>query len=95
MTEKKPVDNADRVLPQKNLPPGTTLGGLYFASDSTVLSMHSGDVAAHGVYMSLDNLDKSTRASISENTWILVAYIPKSKFKHTMMSQPKGFVDAR
>lgn len=69
---------------QKDLPPGTTLGGLYFASDSTVLSMHSGDVAAHAVYMSLANLDKSMRANISENTWVLVAYIPKSKFKHTM-----------
>ncbi|KAF8606747.1 hypothetical protein BDV93DRAFT_436593 [Ceratobasidium sp. AG-I] len=69
---------------QNRLPPGTTHGGLYFASDATQLSMHSGDVAAHGVYMSLANLDKSTRASISENAWILIAYIPKSKFQYTM-----------
>lgn len=46
--------------------------------------MHSGDVAAHGVYMSLANLDKSTRASIRENAWILIGYIPKSKFHFTM-----------
>ncbi|KAG9077654.1 hypothetical protein FRC06_008786, partial [Ceratobasidium sp. 370] len=69
---------------QNTLPPGTTLGGLLFASDSTQLSTHSGDVAAHAVYMSLANIDKSTRVSTSENAWILVAYIPKSKFTHTM-----------
>lgn len=40
---------------KRTLPPGTTLGRLYFASDSTQLSMHSGDVAAHGVYMTLAN----------------------------------------
>jgi hypothetical protein len=57
---------------------------MYLASDSTQLSTHSGDVAAHAVYTTLANLDKSTRARTSENAWILVAYIPKSKFKQTM-----------
>jgi hypothetical protein len=57
---------------------------MYLASDSTQLSTHSGDVAAHAVYMTLANIDKATRASTSENAWILVAYIPKSKFKETM-----------
>ncbi|KAF8594555.1 hypothetical protein BDV93DRAFT_407398, partial [Ceratobasidium sp. AG-I] len=74
------------------LPPGTTHSGLYFASDATQLLMHSSDVAAHGVYMTLANLDKSTQASISENAWILIAYIPKSKFQYTMAqyeTQPK------
>lgn len=46
--------------------------------------MHSGDVAAHAVYMSLANLDMETRASTSGGAWILVAYIPKSKFEHAM-----------
>jgi hypothetical protein len=69
---------------QNTLPPGTTFGGLLFASDSTQLSTDSGDVAAHAVYMTLANIDKSMRASTSENAWILVVYIPKSKFKHTM-----------
>jgi hypothetical protein len=68
------------------LPTGTTLGGVMLASDATQLSTHSGDVAAHAVYMSLANIEKSTRASTSENAWILVAYIPKSKFEHTMAS---------
>ncbi|KAG8700371.1 hypothetical protein FRC08_004741 [Ceratobasidium sp. 394] len=69
---------------QETLPIGTTLGGLIFASNSTQLSTHSGDVAAHAVYMTLANLDKSTRASTSENGWILVAYIPKDKFHRTI-----------
>ncbi|KAG8690048.1 hypothetical protein FRC08_010693 [Ceratobasidium sp. 394] len=69
---------------QKTLPTGTTLGGILLASDSTQLSTHSGDVAAHAVYMSLANTDQSTRASTSENAWILVAYIPKSKFTDVM-----------
>jgi hypothetical protein len=36
------------------------------------------------VYVTLANLDKSTRAKTSENAWILVAYIPKSKYQYTM-----------
>ncbi|KAG9088048.1 hypothetical protein FRC06_002250, partial [Ceratobasidium sp. 370] len=69
---------------QKMLPASTTLGGILIASDSTQLSMHSGDVTAHAVYMSLMCLDKETRASMGENGWILVAYIPKSKFTNIM-----------
>ncbi|QRV92596.1 hypothetical protein RhiJN_20614 [Ceratobasidium sp. AG-Ba] len=69
---------------QDSLPIGTTLGGLIFASDATQLSTHSGDVAAHAVYMTLANLDKTTRASTSARSWILVAYIPKSKFLRTV-----------
>lgn len=57
---------------------------MLLASDATQLSTHSGDVAAHAVYMSLANLDKSTRANTSEHAWILVAYIPKSKFQHAI-----------
>ncbi|KAG8701101.1 hypothetical protein FRC09_005560 [Ceratobasidium sp. 395] len=69
---------------QETLPRGTTYGGIFMASDSTILSTHSGDVAAHAVYMTLANLDQSVRASTSEDAWVLVAYIPKSKFQHAM-----------
>ncbi|KAG9093482.1 hypothetical protein FRC06_011503 [Ceratobasidium sp. 370] len=78
---------------QKTLPPGTTLGGILLASDSTQLSTHSGDVAAHAVHASLTNFDKSTRANTSENAWILVAYILKSKFTDimsTVQHRPKA-----
>jgi hypothetical protein len=57
---------------------------MILASDATQLTTHSGDVAAHAVYMSLANLDKSTRANTSKNAWVLVVYIPKSKFQLTM-----------
>jgi hypothetical protein len=80
----KLVVKVDVYKSQETLPPGTTYGGMLLASDATQLTTHSGDVAAHTVYMSLANLDKSTRASTSEHAWILVAYIPKSKFQHTM-----------
>lgn len=66
---------------------------MLLASDATQLTTHSGDIAAHAVYMSLANLDQSTRASMGENTWILVAYIPKSKFKRkmaTMENRPEA-----
>lgn len=56
------------------------------ASDSTVLSPHGGSVTAHTVYATLANIDKSVRSWTSENTWILVAYIPKSKFENTMVA---------
>ncbi|KAG8788454.1 hypothetical protein FRC12_014553 [Ceratobasidium sp. 428] len=69
---------------QESLPDGTTWGGLLFASDSTILSTHSGDVEVHAVYMTLANIDGSVRASTSEDAWVLVAYIPKSKFENTM-----------
>lgn len=51
-------DDATRLF-ENPWTPGTTHGGLYFASDATQLSMHSGDVAAHGVYMSLANQNQS------------------------------------
>ncbi|KAG9081790.1 hypothetical protein FRC06_005391, partial [Ceratobasidium sp. 370] len=78
---------------QNTLPHGTMYGRILLASDSTQLLTHSGDVAAHAVYLSLANIDKATWASTHKNAWILVAYIPKSKFNHTMAkleSQPKA-----
>ncbi|KAG9122175.1 hypothetical protein FRC07_001560 [Ceratobasidium sp. 392] len=46
-------------LRQRLLKPGTTLGTVVVMSDATQLSMFSGDVSAHGVYMSLANIDKA------------------------------------
>ncbi|KAG8707269.1 hypothetical protein FRC09_001928 [Ceratobasidium sp. 395] len=47
-------------------------------------SLPAGTTLAHAVYMTLANLDKTTRASTSARSWILVAYIPKSKFLRTV-----------
>lgn len=55
-------------------------------SDATQLTMFSGDVTAHGVYMSLGNIDKEVREDISEGAWMLVAYIPKSNWEKTLAS---------
>jgi hypothetical protein len=52
-------------------------------SDSTILSKYTGGVQAHGLYMSLGNIDKSVREDISQGAWMLVAFIPKSNFEKT------------
>ncbi|KAF8593504.1 hypothetical protein BDV93DRAFT_397329, partial [Ceratobasidium sp. AG-I] len=69
---------------QRNLQPGTTLGAGILMSDATVLTQFSGDVQAHGVYMSLGNIDKEVRADISKGAWLLVAIIPKSKWDKSL-----------
>jgi hypothetical protein len=58
-------------------------------SDSTRLSLFSGNAAAHVLYMSLGNIDKDVRSHISNGAWILVAYIPKSKFELTLAKNEK------
>lgn len=55
-------------------------------SDATQLTMFSGDVTAHGVYMSLGNIDKEVREDVSQGAWVLVAYIPKSNWEKTLAS---------
>jgi hypothetical protein len=43
----------------------------------------------HALYMSLGNIDKDVRSHISNGAWILVAYIPKSKFELTLAKNEK------
>ncbi|KAF8593869.1 hypothetical protein BDV93DRAFT_426036, partial [Ceratobasidium sp. AG-I] len=69
---------------QRDLQPGVTLGAGILMSNATVLSHFSGDVQAHGVYMSLGNIDKDVRANISNGAWVLVAIIPKSKWDKSL-----------
>ncbi|KAG9079471.1 hypothetical protein FRC06_007708 [Ceratobasidium sp. 370] len=73
---------------QRTLPLGTTLGAGILMSDATQLSMFTGDVSVHGVYMSLGNIDKDIRADISKGAWLLVAIIPKSKWSKTLAALP-------
>jgi hypothetical protein len=70
---------------QPCIPVGTTLGGVIFTSDKTRLTMHTGDVAAHGLYMLLANINKSVRSQDSHNTWLLIAYAPTSKWRLMML----------
>ncbi|QRV74692.1 hypothetical protein RhiJN_02707 [Ceratobasidium sp. AG-Ba] len=81
-------------LRQRVLPPGTTFGGAIFMSDATTLTQHTGDVSAHGVYMSLANIDKSIRAEISSGAWLLIGIIPKSNWNKTLANR-KDLSDKR
>ncbi|KAF8596296.1 hypothetical protein BDV93DRAFT_400424, partial [Ceratobasidium sp. AG-I] len=69
---------------QRNLRPGTTYGAAVLMSDATVLSQFTGDTQAHGVYMSLANIDKDVRASIGNGAWLLVGIIPKSTWSNSL-----------
>jgi hypothetical protein len=60
------------------------LGGIILASDKTPLLMHSGDVVAHGLYISLANIPKRVRSRNSQKAWMLVTYIPTSKWRVTL-----------
>ena len=64
-------------------------------SDATQLSMHLGDVSAHGVYMSLANIDKSIREDISKGAWLLIGIIPKSNWDKTLSAMGNLSKDRR
>ncbi|KAG8699431.1 hypothetical protein FRC08_005308 [Ceratobasidium sp. 394] len=60
------------------------LGGIIFGSDITHLMNYSGDVKVHALYISLANIHKDVRSRTSRHTWMLVAYIPISKWEITL-----------
>ncbi|KAG8732995.1 hypothetical protein FRC11_009448 [Ceratobasidium sp. 423] len=66
--------------------PGVTQGAGIVMSDTTTLSRFSGDITAHPVYYSLANIDKELQSSISQGTWLLIRYIPKSTWDRTLAS---------
>ncbi|KAG9122943.1 hypothetical protein FRC07_000441 [Ceratobasidium sp. 392] len=80
---------------QRFLPRGTTHGAVIMMSDATQLSQHSGDTSAHGVYMSLANIDKDIREDLSSGAWLLVGMIPKSKWEKTLAALPGLSQDCR
>ncbi|KAF8578780.1 hypothetical protein K439DRAFT_1648683 [Ramaria rubella] len=61
------------------LPPGVTITPVILASDKTRLSQFSGDKAAWPVYITIGNIEKSTRRKINQHASILLGYIPMSK----------------
>lgn len=60
------------------------VGGVILGSDATHLTHYAGDVKVHGLYLSLGNIDKEIRAQTSKRAWILIAYIPISKWEKTL-----------
>ncbi|KAG9078838.1 hypothetical protein FS749_009099, partial [Ceratobasidium sp. UAMH 11750] len=78
--------NWHALLELANLHPDAALGGILFGSDVTHLTQYSGDVKVHALYMTLANIHKDTRNATSRRAWMLIAYIPISKWETTLAS---------
>lgn len=64
---------------QRKLPPGSTIIPVILASDKTQLTQHHGDKSSHPVYVTIGNLDKSTRRSQKRPSKILLGFLPIPK----------------
>ena len=77
---------------QQKLPPGATIAPIILASDKTKLSQHSGDKTAWPIYLTLGNITSSVRRQPSQNTAVLLGYLPVTKLMcfnkdHTLFHQ--------
>jgi hypothetical protein len=59
---------------------GATRIGICLASDATLLTSGTGDLEAHPLMMTLDNIDSTIRRGSSNHAWMLLALLPKPKF---------------
>jgi hypothetical protein len=65
---------------QKELPDGATRLGIILSSDGTHLTSGSGDLAAHPLLLSLDNIHSLAHRNSSNHAWLLIALLPILKF---------------
>lgn len=88
------MNGTDRTYIQDKLPDDATIISVIISSDKTHLSTFSGDKSAWPVYLTIANIDKSTRRQASARANILIGYIPVSKlecFEHKKTRQFQGY----
>jgi len=76
---------------QKSLPPGGTVVPVLLASDKTQLTQHHGDKSSHPVYVTIGNLDKSTRRSQTRPSKILLGFLPDPNRDHHRLTRVKAY----
>lgn len=64
---------------QDALPEGATRVGIILASDATLLTTGTGDLSAHPLLMTIDNIDSGVRRKSSCHAWVCIALLPKAK----------------
>lgn len=65
---------------------------LLFATDKTQLTNWGGETKAYPLYMSIGNIDKSTRRKPSHHAWTLVAYLPIDTLEDADLTDLEGRV---
>ncbi|KIM29355.1 hypothetical protein M408DRAFT_306317, partial [Serendipita vermifera MAFF 305830] len=66
---------------QMTLPNGAALIPIILASDKTHLTVLAGDKKAWPLYLSIGNIKSNVRNKPTNNTWVIIGYIPCVKFE--------------